>query len=161
MSRSLTLLIALAVVLISFTLQVTALSTKTIQTIVKEHNKVRAMHHAPPLKWDKSLAKYAQNWSNKCGTKYSKGPYGENMAMGFPNWSSAVNGWYKEVRFYSFDESRYCTATSHFTQVVWKSTTKIGCGSKTCNGSKIYTCSYSSKGNVLGPNSFADNVNKI
>jgi uncharacterized protein YkwD len=160
MSRSLSLLIALAVVIISFTLQVNALSSKTIQTIVKKHNRFRAKHHAPPLKWDKTLARYAQKWSNKCEWEHSNGPYGENLAMDYPTWSSVVDGWYGEVKDYNYNNPGFSLDTGHFTAVVWKSTTKIGCGVKTCRDKKIYTCSYAPFGNVMSNNNeyFIENV---
>lgn len=159
-SRSLTLLIALAVVLISFTLQVSAMSSKTTQAIVKQHNRLRAKHHAPPLKWDKKLASYAQKWSNNCVFQHSNGPYGENLAMSYPNWSSVIDGWYGEVDQYNYNNPGFSMSTGHFTQIVWKSTTKIGCGVKTCNGRKIYTCSYAPFGNIGGNGNqyFTENV---
>lgn len=35
-------------------------------------------------------------------------------------------------------------------QVVWKSTTKVGCGAVMCGSSRIYTCSYDPPGNYVG-----------
>lgn len=166
MSRIHLVLFSVVLVLISFTLQVSATSAASAKTILKVHNKLRAKHHAPALKWDDTLATYAQKWSNKCVFEHSDSPYGENLALGYPTWTSVVNGWYSEVKDYDYSKTGFSMDTGHFTQVVWKSTTKIGCGVKTCNnlgkGVKLYTCSYASYGNIIGDNNkyFIQNVLK-
>jgi hypothetical protein len=59
-------------------------------------------------------------------------------------------------------ERKYCPCptfseqTGHFTQVVWKGTTAVGCGWAQCNGFVLITCRYSPPGNVIGQ--FAQNV---
>ncbi|KAF1806059.1 CAP domain-containing protein [Mucor lusitanicus] len=166
MARIHILLFSLAIVLISFTLQVSATSAKSAKSILKLHNKLRAKHHAPNVKWDTKLATYAQKWSNKCEFKHSGGPYGENLALGYSSWTAAVNGWYSEVKNYDYSNPGFAGDTGHFTAVVWKSTTKIGCGVKTCNnlgkGYKLYTCSYAPFGNIVGDDNkyFIQNVIK-
>ena len=57
------------------------------QIFVDEHNRYRADHCAPPLKWSDKLAKVAQSWADQlrdagCAFDHSKSPYGENLAMG-------------------------------------------------------------------------------
>jgi pathogenesis-related protein 1 len=159
------LLIVLSAILVAFV----ALSQASIgsqKTILKAHNKLRAKHHSPPLKWDKTLATYAQNWSNKCVFQHSGGQYGENLALGYPNWGEVINGWYSEVKNYDYSKPGFSMNTGHFTAVVWKSTTKVGCGVKTCNnlgqGVKLYTCSYAPAGNIVssGNTYFIQNVLK-
>ncbi|KAI8980249.1 CAP domain-containing protein [Pilobolus umbonatus] len=131
---------------------VTALSASAITSILKVHNDHRAKHHSPALVWNTTMATYAQKWVNKCKFAHSNGPYGENLAMGYPNWPSAVNGWYNEVSKYNFDKPGYKDTTGHFTQVVWKGTREIGCGVKTCTNygnAKIYMCNYKEFGNIV------------
>lgn len=43
-------------------------------------------------------------------------------------------------------------------QVVWKSTTKLGCSFKAGCGMKTYVCQYTPAGNMMG--SFAKNVGR-
>jgi hypothetical protein len=38
----------------------------------------------------------------------------------------------------------------HFTQLVWKDTTNLGCGLNTRCGMAIYVCQYAPAGNVMG-----------
>ncbi|KAI8378039.1 CAP domain-containing protein [Radiomyces spectabilis] len=128
---------------------VSATSAKSAQHIVELHNQYRAKHQAPPVKWDPKLARFAQKWSNRCIFEHSTSPYGENLAMGHKNWASAIAGWYNEEKDYDYSNPGFTSSTGHFTAVVWKSTTRIGCGVKNCNGAKLYTCSYSPAGNVV------------
>ena len=73
------------------------------------------------------------------------GSVGENMAWGGLTATQATDNWYDEYTSpgYSFDDSddggpsatpSGNSGTGHFTQIVWKATTKLGCGVKTdCN----------------------------
>ncbi|KAI8079784.1 CAP domain-containing protein [Halteromyces radiatus] len=131
-----------------------ALPKRDINTIVKFHNKYRKLHGVPPLKWDKKVAQYAQNYSEKCVFQHSYGPYGENMAMNYPSWASIVDGWYSEVGHYNYTDPGLTSL--HFTQIVWKDTTKVGCGLTKCPGGPITFCSYDAPGNVIG--TFTSNV---
>lgn len=136
--------------------QASALPSKDINDILKYHNQYRAKHHAPNLKWNDTLATYAQNWSNRCQFQHSRGNYGENLGYGHDTWKSLIDDWYNEVKDYNYRLPGFSPKTGHFTQVVWKSTTNIGCGVQVCDnlfkGAKFYTCSYSPHGNVLGTN---------
>lgn len=92
-------------------------SAADIKTILDAHNAYRAKHSAPPLKWSSTLANYAQNWSDNCQFKHSGGKYGENLAMGYADWKSAIAGWYDEVSQYNYNNPGFSGATGHFTQV--------------------------------------------
>ncbi|KAI8577656.1 hypothetical protein K450DRAFT_282434 [Umbelopsis ramanniana AG] len=122
-------------------------------TILSAHNAYRAKHSAPALKWNSTLASYAQKWSDGCVFQHSGGPYGENLAMGYGDWKSVVSAWYNEEKNYDYSKPGFSSSTGHFTQVVWVSTTQIGCGVKKCSNqgnAPIYTCSYAPPGNYLG-----------
>ncbi|KAI8094878.1 CAP domain-containing protein [Gilbertella persicaria] len=150
------MLLSLFTLLLICIVQVNALSQKSIQGILRIHNKHRSKHHAPALKWDKSLAAYAQKWSNRCVFEHSHGDYGENLALGFNSWSDVIDAWYEEVKDYNYNQPGFSEKTGHFTQLVWKSTTKIGCGVRSCSdiGGKLWTCSYKGYGNIIGNHNF-------
>ncbi|GEQ71357.1 hypothetical protein JCM33374_g5040 [Metschnikowia sp. JCM 33374] len=132
--------------------------------ILNEHNIKRALHGVNSLTWDSTLAQFAANYaanSFSCDNVqliHSGGPYGENLAAGYVGGAAPVDAWYDEIRDYDFSNPGFSEATGHFTQVVWASTTKVGCAQVTCNNAwQQYTiCEYSPAGNVIGY--FAENV---
>jgi uncharacterized protein YkwD len=133
------------------------------QEIVAAHNHYRAQHGAARLQWDSELARYAEQHAKRCVFKHSGGDYGENLAAGYPTATAAIAAWYSEVAFYSYQKPRFSSATGHFTQLVWRSTQKIGCASVACNGRQgtqgdYLVCEYSPAGNVVNPGYFAENV---
>jgi uncharacterized protein YkwD len=125
---------------------------------VAAHARVRANHCAPPLTWSPKLADYAQHWADAlrakhCAFEHSNGPYGENLAagtIGALDPSSSVDYWYSEVKAYKFPNGGFSMKTGHFTQLVWKSTTQVGCGHAQCNGLDVWVCEYDPAGNVDG-----------
>ncbi|KAG6842509.1 hypothetical protein C0991_000035 [Blastosporella zonata] len=135
-------------------------SSSDIQAYLSGHNTVRAQHGAVALTWSDDLASAAQSWANKCVFEHSGGslgPYGENIAAGTGssyNIQTAIKSWTDEVSEY--DPSN--PVASHFTQVVWKGTTQVGCAVQSCDGifsasygkAKYYVCEYSPQGNILG-----------
>lgn len=133
------------------------------QSVLKAHNKWRALHHAPKLVWDDKLANYAENHARYCVFKHSSSPYGENLAAGYHSIDDAIEAWYEEREDYSYTRPGFSSATGHFTQLVWKGTTKLGCSYVTCNGKnrtpgKYLVCEYSPAGNVLSRDLFKKNV---
>ncbi len=125
---------------------------------IAEHNRVRAKHCAAPLTWSPKLATVAQQWANSlrdtgCKFGHSGGQYGENLAAGTTGAlppSAVVAMWYDEVKGYSFQQPGFSMQTGHFTQVVWRSTSQVGCGMSQCNGNDIWVCEYDSPGNWEG-----------
>ena len=73
--------------------------------------------------------------------------------------STIVQWWYDEEPLYDYNNPGFSPETGHFTQVVWKGTTEIGCGFTTgCSPgyANVWVCQYSPPGNFLGQ--FAENV---
>lgn len=121
------------------------------------HNSKRAKHCVPALKWSATLAEGARVWARKCKFQHSSGAYGENLAMGAPlSAKGAVRLWYDEVSSYNYSSGAFSARTGHFTQVIWKSSTQLGCGKAQCGGQTLYVCRYSPPGNYSGE--FVENV---
>ncbi|KAJ7225808.1 CAP domain-containing protein, partial [Mycena pura] len=133
-------------------------SNADVQAYLNAHNTIRAQHGAVDVKWDNDAATKAQEWADKCLNKHSGGtlgPLGENLAAGTGVYTipQAVKDWTDEVSEYNPNSPQ----ASHFTQVVWKATTLIGCAVQTCDGifagfgaAQYYVCEYSQQGNVEG-----------
>ena len=62
------------------------------------------------------------------------GPNGENLAEGYANATASIEAWGNEREKYNFQDGGFSEDTGHFTQLVWKATTTVGCGRSFCNG---------------------------
>ncbi|HEY7005611.1 MAG TPA: CAP domain-containing protein [Sphingomicrobium sp.] len=134
--------------------------------ILALHNAQRAEVRLPPLAWDDSLAAGAQAWADHMAAtgqfdhsdRHARRGIGENIWNGtrgsytvedgvrtwisdrrnfvpgvFPNVS--ISGWY---------------SVSHYTQIIWPKTTRIGCGMASSSSSDYLVCRYSPAGNIDG-----------
>ncbi|XP_074567775.1 pathogenesis-related protein 1-like [Curcuma longa] len=132
------------------------------QDYVNAHNAARSNVGAglPPVSWDSRVAAYAQNYANQrardCQLVHSGGPYGENIFWGSGRdftAADAVGAWVAERQYYDY-ASNSCAAgqvCGHYTQVVWRSSTAIGCGRVRCNSGAIFiVCNYNPRGNIVG-----------
>lgn len=122
--------------------------------MVNAHNAYRQLHQAPDLSWDLTLALYAQanadSYSCSGSLLHTGGPYGENLAAGYSSGLASVSAWYNEINDYDWSST---STFNHFTQVVWKSTTKLGCAYKDCRSNNwgLYViCEYDPAGNMIG-----------
>ncbi|KAI0704883.1 CAP domain-containing protein [Cytidiella melzeri] len=141
-------------------------SSSDIEQYLSAHNTIRAQHGASALTWSDELASKAQQWANGCIFQHSGGslgPFGENLAAGTGSSygiSAAVKSWTDEVSEYDPNNPQ----PSHFTQVVWKASTQVGCAVQSCSGifaasfgpAQFFVCEYSPQGNIIGE--FAQNV---
>ena len=106
----------------------------------EEHNSLRSLHHASPLKWSDKLAIQAQKLAYKMalkGTIQVPGIdlFGENRAKLFAvNFDCESAGeeatkiWYNQGRNYSFADPRLNSNTDSFTQIIWHNTRDLGMG---------------------------------
>ncbi len=142
---------------------------------LSKHNSYRATHRSPSMTISSSANNTAQSWAQYLASSGSfqhssasqRNNAGENLYVYYttaPSISSdslantAVKSWYDEVKAYNYNSPGFSSATGHFTQVVWKSSTQLGCGAargtKTMNGTKFnafyVVCHYIPAGNVQG-----------
>ena len=130
------------------------------QAILLAHNRHRARHCAAPLRWSAAVAAVAQAWADQlvrdeCAFEHSKGnKYGGNLFfMGPSDPGSAViaaDEWYSEITAYDYGAPGFGMSTGHFTQVVWRASTELGCAVAQCNGGDLWVCNYNPPGNVHG-----------
>ncbi|XP_072980160.1 pathogenesis-related protein PR-1-like [Typha angustifolia] len=128
------------------------------------HNLVRAAHLELPFLWDPNLEAHARWWAEKrrgdCLLEHSfpKNGFelGENIFWGSgAGWRprDAVGAWAGEEKDYSYDSNscapgRMC---GHYTQIVWKSTRRVGCARVACDDGDVFmSCNYDPPGNCVG-----------
>lgn len=79
------------------------------------HNDLRSLHNASALNRNTTLASYATSHSQTCVFKHSKdGPYGENLAAGYPNATVSAAAWASEEKQYPYKNPGFSEATDHF-----------------------------------------------
>lgn len=139
-----------------------------IHSILQEHNAFRNELQLSDLAWSADLAADAQAWANHLA-KIDKGDHdqsirgreGENIWWGTTGaftYTEMVDFWGNEKAAFVYgifpDCSNGSGVVGHYTQVVWKNTTKVGCALAT-NGEKDYlVCRYSPAGNIIGQKPF-------
>lgn len=139
----------------------TCLAQNSPQDYVNAHNKARSAVGVGPVTWDQKLQTYAENCANKrkgdCKLIHSGGPYGENIFWGKGkdySGKDAVDSWVSEKQHYSYSTNScgWRKVCRHYTQIVWRSSTKIGCAKVVCNNNAgiFIICSYSPAGNIKG-----------
>jgi len=100
---------------------------------------IRSEVGAQSLKWDYNLAVKAQKWADYLAENgflkhESDEIYGENIyaCKGFkPRLIDAIRNWYTEKEKFRYGNNLWCKKGSlcgHYTQLIWKTTKKIGCG---------------------------------
>ncbi|KAM5326497.1 cysteine-rich secretory protein 3-like isoform 2-T3 [Glossophaga mutica] len=152
---------------------VDALSTtqKEVQSeILKKHNNLRravspSASNMLKMTWDSKAAANAQKWANVCSHKHSKQQSraigekncGENLFMSSSPtlWSDAIQTWFdeKDDFTYGVGPKDPTAVIGHYTQLVWYSSSLIGCGIAYCPNQRrlkyYYVCHYCSAGNVI------------
>jgi len=129
------------------------------ESILHWHNVYRCMHDVPALKWNEELAEKAQQWADElngelklspmkdrydlAGFRYVGELVAKKTALSGPE---AVTTWYNDVKDTDNGKVEKFNATvAHYTQVVWKSTTDLGCGSN----ADVVVCMYGPGGNIM------------
>jgi len=148
----------LAICFLGLALIHVSLAQNSQSDFVQAHNVARAKVGVGPIRWNKTIAAYAQNYANTkigdCKLEHSEGPYGENLAEGYGTFSGveAVNLWVAEKPNYN-NNSNKCVGGEclHYTQVVWRDSVHLGCARAKCNNGWMFIiCSYDPPGNYYG-----------
>ncbi|XP_009694063.1 PREDICTED: peptidase inhibitor 15 [Cariama cristata] len=127
--------------------------------------------------WDEALAKSAEVWAATCiwdhGPSYLLRFLGQNLSVRTGRYRSIlqlVKPWYDEVKDYIFPYPQDCNPRcpmrcygpmcTHYTQMVWATSNRIGCAIHTCHNMNVWgsvwrravylVCNYAPKGNWIG-----------
>lgn len=77
----------------------------------------------------------------------SRGPAPGSYAEWVEFAREATHGWHDEEALYPYDHPRYEDQWAHFTQMVWRNTTRVGCALGNCGPNveypgRFYCCKY-------------------
>jgi pathogenesis-related protein 1 len=132
-----------------------------------QHNQARANVNPvpstplPSFSWDATVAAAAQAWADQCNFSHNTAGYGQNLyasaGSGPPAPTAVVTSWVSEAAAYDYSSNACSGTCGHYTQVVWRSSTLLGCGFKACSTNTpfgaqfpnwyIVVCNYSPAGN--------------
>lgn len=143
-----------------------------LEGTVAAHNAARAAVGVGPLTWDPALAAIATAWVTQC--RDTMAPIGlvdhnANRSDGYPTYVGeniygssggasgvdAVELWVGERVNYHYDTNSCDSGQvcGHYTQVVWRATTMVGCALHDCPGlqyGSTVVCNYGPGGNIGG-----------
>jgi hypothetical protein len=137
-------------------------------SVLAAHNAERAALGLPPLSWSTELARGARQWSEHLATtgrfEHSPDmpgdpPLGENIWGGTPGAyrpERMVSAWIAEKKFFRYGVFPANSTTgdvrdvSHYTQVIWRSSRKVGCAIARSDREEILVCRYDAPGNIIG-----------
>lgn len=137
----------------------TGLATATVNELLETHNTYRSDVGIADLTWDTDLEASAQAWADElatnCEFKHSGGAFGENIWAGTTGAfdpKDVVDSWGSEIANYTYEDNSCADGKvcGHYTQIVWANSTKVGCGTITCDGLDIWVCQYDPPGNFIG-----------
>jgi uncharacterized protein YkwD len=129
------------------------------QELLAAHNRWRQRYGVEALSWSPAVAAHAQEWADRLAADGMKlrhrqpNPYGENLY-----WSKGkartpaevVDAWGAEERFFDPKANNWWPKAGHFSQMVWRSTRRLGCGVARSGAEEIWVCNYDPPGNIRG-----------
>jgi hypothetical protein len=135
--------------------------------ILAAHNAVRAQAGVAPLTWDNALGSAAAGYVRQMamsghfqhsGRSQRRGT-GENLWMGTRGAFSVdamVGGWASERRWFrpglfpNVSRTGNWEDVGHYSQIVWPTTTRVGCALASTPRIDYLVCRYASAGNIDG-----------
>jgi uncharacterized protein YkwD len=133
--------------------------------ILDVHNAERSAVGAPPLRWNPQLAADASAWATELAhtgqlvhaPREGRGIERENLSEGNLWWTDdqMLGSWVAEKRYFHPGLfPNVCTGEwtqcAHYSQIIWPTTTDLGCGEASGSGHKWLVCRYSPGGNKDG-----------
>jgi hypothetical protein len=135
--------------------------------LLAAHNRERARVGVPRLRWDPALAVAAAAWARSLSTigrlqhspRAGRPGQSENLWMGTRGYFSPeqmVGSWTMERAdfrpgiFPNVSRTGNWFDVSHYTQMIWRSTTSLGCAVYRDRRSDFLVCRYAPRGNIDG-----------
>lgn len=136
-------------------------------TMMKAHNDARRAYGVAPLAWDAALAADAQTYVRAMARTrvFRHDPDPSRRAQGENIWMGTRTGFsfatmighmiderrdFRPGRFPNVSRTGRWSDVGHYTQVVWPTTTHVGCATASSRTDDYLVCRYSPRGNVTG-----------
>ena len=137
----------------------------TIAELLAAHNAYRTSLGLPPLRWSDELEDKAQSWADHLAAigQLEHSGFGQNLAMataGSQSLTQLVDLWGSEQQYFTNGDFPDISTTGnwmdvgHYSQMVWRATTEVGCGFAESNGRDVLVCDYDPPGNVMGERAY-------
>ena len=130
------------------------------------HNAERAAVGVPPLQWDPMLQASATAYAGELARtgrlvhspRAGRGAERENLSKGMLGWTpeQMLRNWVVEKRNFiagvypAVSRTGRWEDVSHYTQMIWPTTTRVGCGMARGRGNQWLVCRYTPGGNREG-----------
>lgn len=147
--------------------------TNIEERLLASHNRERESLGIEPLEWDEGLAVDAAKWAEHLthvghlvhypDDPTDPDPQGENLwagTRGYYGLESMVGLWIVEKKnfkpgiFPANTKTGNLEDVGHYTQLMWRSTRKVGCAVSRGRYDEFLVCRYSEGGNVMGERPF-------
>lgn len=151
----------------------TDLTSNRSHRLLAAHNRERVAAGLPPLTWSENLARSSQQWAEGLSAsgelRHSEAdpadpdPEGENLwagTRGYYSPEAMVGLWIAEKRhfkpgvFPNNSKTGQLEDVGHYTQLMWRSSTHVGCAVTANPREEFLVCRYSEGGNVIGEQPF-------
>ena len=108
--------------------------------------------------WSAQLAGTAQAWADHliatgAFAHRPNDPYGENLYAIIGGTASAqdvVSAWSGEASSYDLRTNACSGMCGHYTQIVWRTTRRVGCAVASNGQRQVWVCNYDPPGNIIG-----------
>lgn len=141
------------------------------ERLLVAHNRERVALGLEPLTWNPALVDSAQRWADYLATtgrfehapENHRAPEGENLWAGTKGYfapEAMVGAWIREKQFFhpgvfpNNSTTGRVEDVGHYTQLVWRATSEVGCAEASSAREDILVCRYAEAGNYLGERVF-------
>jgi len=149
-------------------LAVVAVASASLATdCIYYHNQVRSGLGLPALTWSSSLASDSAAYASKLAktshlvhSTDRASNVGENLSMGTLNtydtekliglWTNEKRNFISGRKFPNISKTGNWKDVAHYSLMVWRTTTQVGCGTATNSKWRFMVCRYKRGGNISG-----------
>lgn len=138
-----------------------------MRVMLEDHNSARREVGVAALVLDADLNRQAQAYAEQLARTrtFQHSASGDRPGQGENLWAGTASrfttqqqagAWIDEKKYYIHDRFPYVSNTGrwqdvgHYTQIIWRNTTRLGCGIATGGGRDYVVCRYSPAGNFTG-----------